>query len=133
MRDFQGNFTVHIGRKSGVRVPGMRPSWIVGVGTTVVGAGLNVLLAIVQHPPHVLYFVGWGLVGVGVLVCAWGLVAWRQRKANLGERDDRAPGRIGYKGRPGSTGTFRRTRFGDGLDVDIDNEGDIDVDDSDLR
>jgi hypothetical protein len=41
--------------------------------------------------------------------------------------------RTGYRGHPGSTATFRRTRFGSGLDTDIDNEGDIDVDDSDIE
>lgn len=42
-------------------------------------------------------------------------------------------GRTGYKGHPGSTGRFRNTDFGDTLDVDIDNEGDVDVEDSELR
>jgi hypothetical protein len=47
----------------------MRPRF--GIGAAVAGGGLNVLLAIVKHPPHLLYFVGWGLIGAGVLVCCW--------------------------------------------------------------
>jgi hypothetical protein len=48
------------------------------------------------------------------------------------EPEHGAPGRVGYRGRPGSTARFRGTRFGESLDTDIDNQGDIDVEDSDV-
>lgn len=42
-------------------------------------------------------------------------------------------GRVGYKGRASGTATFRGTTFGSDLDTAIDNEGQIDVQDSELK
>ena len=69
------------------------------------------------------------LLRISPLVDWW---PWNRKPpsdASQGETKER----IGYRGRPGSTTTFRGTRwFGQKLDTDIDNEGDIDVEDSDV-
>ena len=74
------------------------------------------------------------LVLAGLCLIAAGLQHWREGKAEAPPQPVPLPVvRTGYKGRPGSTGTFRGTTFGSSLDTDIDNEGDVEVEDSDLR
>jgi hypothetical protein len=74
-------------------------------------------------------------LGVLCLVVA-GMIAtvlWTPMRAWLGiPPAAHGAGKIGYRGRRGSTGRFNRSRFGEGLDTAIDNEGDIEVDDSDI-
>lgn len=66
------------------------------------------------------------------------LVLWTPLRGWLGISLKNAPstgestGRVGYHGRPGSTGNFRGTKFGSGLDTDILNEGHVEVHDSDV-
>ena len=89
------------------------------------------------------YLVGGRLVGVIclALAAAIAIVLWTPLRGWLGippatragKPTPPPGGRTGYRGRPGSTATFRRTRFGEGLDTDIDNEGNIDVDNSDVE
>jgi hypothetical protein len=59
----------------------MRPASIgIGIGSTVTGGGIDVLLAVVRHPPYVLYYVGWGLLGVGVMILLREAHAWLQTR-----------------------------------------------------
>src|SRR4051812_14455766 len=71
-----------------------------------------------------------------MLVAAW---YWRPLRDWLGlqPHEDEAPTpqereRIGYRGRPGSYGNLAGSRFGEGLDVGIDSEGDVDAPGSDF-
>lgn len=89
-----------------------------------------------------LSFVLGGPVGAAIcfaLAAMIALVLWTPLRGWLGipakgrAVQDAPAGRVGYHGAPGSTATFRNTRFGTGLDKDILNEGDIDVDGSDVE
>jgi hypothetical protein len=111
----------------------MQRHWSFGLGTTSFGIGLNVLLAIVKHPPAFLYGVAWGLIAVGIILLLLNLAHMsKRRKPRQRNGDprtqvrevpkvDRPVERIGIRNHPGAKSTSRRSRFGSGLDVGIEN------------
>jgi hypothetical protein len=63
-----------------------------------------------------------------------------RRVDSMGPSEEYAPraqephsGRVGYRGRPGSRADLSRAKFGEGLDVAIDNEGDVDASEADIK
>ena len=54
----------------------MRRARFSGFGLALAGGGLTVLLAIIKHPPHWLYIVGWALLGIGLLMLLMDLIVW---------------------------------------------------------
>jgi hypothetical protein len=111
----------------------MRRHWSFGLGTASFGIGLNVLLAIIKHPPEFLYFVGWGLVAVGAVILLLNLIQMsKRRKPRQRYGDPRKQvqpagpvGNIGYRGRPGSYGDLSEAEFSKDLGTAIENEGDV--------
>jgi hypothetical protein len=96
--------------------------------------GKEAFLVLIPIPVGVLLGGPTGAAICLALMAMIALVLWTPLRGWLGipPHLTESRGRVGYRGRPGSTATFRRTRFGETLDTDIDNEGDIDVDDSDV-
>lgn len=80
------------------------------------------------------------LIAALLLAAAWYIPPIRRWLGLKLHRSAAAPGesstetgRVGYKGHPSGTATFRGTTFGSDLDTSIDNEGQIDVQDSELK
>jgi hypothetical protein len=116
-----------------------------GITVGVLGLGATLLTAaLALGGVKVSAVLLWVMGGVGVLLMLAGVFMLLVRRNVAPVSTDRghgappeAPssptGRVGYKGRPGSIGKFRGTTFGERLDTDIDNEGDVNVEDSDLK
>jgi hypothetical protein len=107
---------------------------------TLVGLGLAIVSAVLPYAVKKMPSAVWiPLLALGTLMMVGPGAVWTVQRMHARKRERQAPsappptGRTGYRGRPGSTGTFRATTFGSSLDTDIDNEGDVDVEDSDLR
>jgi hypothetical protein len=74
----------------------------------------------------------------GVLAVVIALVLWTPLRGWLGipatKRSlDSSSGRVGYRGRPGSYGDLLKATFGEGLDMGIDNEGNVDAGEADFK
>lgn len=81
---------------------------------------------------------------LGAAICATlaamiALVLWTPLRGWLGippkkaENAAEATGRVGYRGRPGSYGNLKNATFGDKLGIAIDNEGDVDASEADIK
>jgi len=89
----------------------------------------------------VVAFVAAGPLGAAicaVLAIMIALVLWTPLRDWLGiPAKNRSPdvpsGRVGYVGRPGSYGNLKNATFGEKLDVAIDNEGDVDASEADIK
>jgi len=105
-----------------------------------IGLSTGLALSLDDKDQSVSTFIAlYGGAAAFALLCAllWFVIERRKRNEQHEAAVRPSPGvslgRVGYRGRQGSTGKFRGTTFGEGLDTDIDNEGDVDVEDSDVR
>lgn len=88
------------------------------------------------------------LIAIGLIGLFWSLMGKRRKKRqrygdprkqqaaeNLAaiSSSGMPTERIGYRGRPGSYGDLSKATFGEGLDIAIDNEGDIDASEADIN
>jgi hypothetical protein len=64
------------------------------------------------------------------------LVLWTPLRGWLGIQPSKATepvGRVGYRGHQGSYGNLKNATFGEGLDTAIDNEGNVDASEADIK
>jgi hypothetical protein len=108
---------------------------------------MNLLLAIIKHPPHALYFVGWGLFGVGVLlIAAEGVRQFRSRRAQTqayevdrevkraGGSMDASRQRSGIRTSDTARVTTKRGRIsGQDRAVDARDQSEVDMEDTDIE
>jgi hypothetical protein len=74
----------------------------------------------------------------GVLAVVLALILWTPLRGWLGIPPKQEPstetgGRVGYRGRPGSYGNLKNATFGEKLDTAIENEGDVDASEADIK
>ena len=72
----------------------------------------------------------------GVLAFVIAIVLWTPLRGWLGippAVGTEPVGRVGYRGRLGSYGNLKNATFGDKLDTAIDNEGDVDASEADIK
>lgn len=96
--------------------------WMVGVGvTTALGYLTTVWATTTTAPPVWPFFLCAGLVVTGLIV--W-LIARRDSSSEVAPRPP-TRGRIGLINKPGGVARLHRPKYGKGLDVGVENEGDL--------
>lgn len=106
-----------------------------------IGLSTGLALSLDDRDQSVSTFIAlYGGAAAFALLCAllWFVIERRKRNEQHEAAVTPSPqaslvGRVGYRGRPGSTADMRSTRFHEGLDTSIDNEGRVRTDDVDVE